>query len=56
MSIEPANQAWPTSMDPALMTPAMNSQGQMGPNPGNIFGQAPSAYMGGGSPPGNMPL
>ena len=38
------------------MTPAMNGQPQVAPNQANMFQQAPNAYMGGTTPPGNMPL
>jgi len=43
-------------MDPALMTPAMDGQAQMPANQANMFQQAPNAYMGVNTPPGNMPL
>ena len=57
-SLDPGNQLWPTSMDPALMTPAADSQAQMGPQApqANMFSPGPGGYMNVSSPQSNMPL
>ena len=54
-SLDPVNQLWPTSMDPALMTPAADSQVQMAPQ-ANMFSPGPGGYMNVSSPQSNMPL
>lgn len=44
-------------MDPALMTPAADGQAQMPQqSQANMFQQAPNAFMGVNTPPGNLPL
>ena len=57
-SLDPSNQLWPTSMDPALMTPAAESQVQMGPQApqANMFSPGPGGYMNVNSAQSNMPL
>lgn len=54
--VDTGNQAWSTSMDPALTTPAADGQTQMGQAPqANMFGNG-AAFMRVNTPPGNMPL
>ena len=57
-SLDPGNQNWSTSMDPALMTPALDGQPQMQQQApqANMFSAAPGAFMGASTPPNNMPL
>lgn len=51
------NQAWSASMDPALMTPTVDGQTQMGQAPqANMFGNTGSSFLRVNTPPGNMPL
>jgi len=55
-NIEPNNQVWPSSMDPALMTAATDGQTQIPQQTQGNMQQAPNASMGVSTPPGNMPL
>lgn len=55
-SLDNGIQGWPTSMDPALMTPAADGQAQMPQPSSNSFIGSGGIFMGSSTPPGNMPI
>ena len=55
-SLENGIQGWPASMDPALMTPAVDGQAQMPQTSNSSFNGPGGIFMGVSTPPGNMPI
>lgn len=55
-SLDTGNQGWPSSMDPALMTPAVDGQAQMPQSSSSSFHGSGGVFMGVSTPPGNMPI
>lgn len=49
-------QGWPASMDPALMTPAVDGQTQMPQTSSSSFNPSGGVFMGVSTSPGNMPI
>lgn len=55
-SVDVGTQGWPASMDPALMTPAVDGQTQMSQTSGSSFNGSGGVFMGVSTPPGNIPI
>ena len=55
-SLDNGTQGWPASMDPALMTPAVDGQAQMPQTSSSSFNGSGGIFMGGSTPPGNIPI
>lgn len=55
-SLDNGTQGWPASMDPALMTPAVDGQAQMPQTSSSSFNGSGEIFMGVSTPPGNMPI
>ena len=55
-SLDNGTQGWPASMDPALMTPAVDGQAQMPQTSSSSFSGPGGIFMGVSTPPGNMPI
>lgn len=55
-SLDNGTQGWPASMDPALMTPAVDGQAQVPQTSSSSFNVPGGIFMGVGTPPGNMPI
>ena len=55
-SLDNGTQGWPASMDPALMTPAVDGQTQMPQTSSGSFNGPGGIFMGVSTPPGNMPI
>lgn len=55
-SVDVGAQGWPASMDPALMTPAVDGQAQMPQTSSGSFNGSGGIFMGVSTPPGNIPI
>ena len=56
-SLDNGVTGWPASMDPALMTPAVDGQAQMPQTSSSSFNNGPGGvFMGVSTSPGNMPI
>ena len=55
-SLDNGTQGWPASMDPALMTPAVDGQAPMPQTSSSSFTGPGGIFMGVSTPPGNMPI